>query len=297
MALEQNHNEAALSPPHTQQCHEQIGWSTILQHTGCKVYWAIKLSETSSLLTTFNTIFIRYRFLRLPFGIVSAQDEFQRRIDETYKGMEEVTGIVDDIVVFGKTKEEHDCNLRAMLTRTRERGLKLNPDKCCICVTEVSFFGHKLTANGLKPDPFKLRAIRDMQPPENETELETFLGMVNYLARFAPNLAEMSAPLRHSLRLDTEFKWAETHDKAFQQIKETITAKPGPVLAYFDPKKEVTLQVDASKNGFGVTIMQEGRPVAYASKLLNSTEQNYAQIEKLYAVLYGCKRFHVYIYR
>lgn len=81
-------------------------------------------------------------------------------------------------------------------------------------------------------------------------------------------------------------------------MKDTITAEPGPVLAYFDPEKEVTLQVDASKNGLGATIMQEGRPVAYASKLLSDTEKNYAQIEKeLYAVLYGCKRFHEYLYR
>lgn len=85
--------------------------------------------------------------------------------------------------------------------------------------------------------------------------------------------------------------------KAFEGMKEIITAEPGQVLAYFDPKKEVTLQVDASKKGLGATIMQESRPVAYASKLLNGTEQNYAQIEKeLYAVLYGCKRFHEYIY-
>lgn len=260
-------------------------------------YWAIKLSEESSLLTTFNTIFGRYRFLRLPFGIVSAQDEFQRRIDETYEGLDGVAGIVDDIIVFGKTKEEHDRNLRAMLNRTRQRGLKLNPEKCHICVTEVSFFGHKLTAEGLKPDPHKVKAVRDMKPPENAAELETILGMVNYLARFAPNLAEMSAPLRQLLRQDAQFKWNQAHEQAFQKIKDTLTAEPGPVLAYFDPEKEVTLQVDASKNGLGATVMQNGKPVAYASKLLNPTEQNYAQIEKeLYAVLYGCKRFHDYIY-
>lgn len=168
-------------------------------------YWAIKLSDESARLTTFNTIFGRYHFLRLPFGIVSAQDEFQRRIDETYEGLEGVTSIVDGIIVFGRSKEEHDRNLRAMLSRTRERGLKLNPEKCCICVTEVSFFGRKLTADGLKPDPFKVKVIHDMKPPENEAELETILGMVNYLAKFAPNLAEISAPLRHLLRKETQF--------------------------------------------------------------------------------------------
>lgn len=83
-------------------------------------YWAMKLSEESSFLTTFNTPFGRYRFLRLPFGISSAQDEFQRRVDETYEGLKGVAAIVDDILVFGRTKEEHDENLRAILQRTRE---------------------------------------------------------------------------------------------------------------------------------------------------------------------------------
>ncbi|KAK7938626.1 hypothetical protein WMY93_001952 [Mugilogobius chulae] len=206
-------------------------------------YWAIKLSEKSSLLTTFNTPFGRYRFFRLPFGISSAQDEFQRRVDETYEGLRGVAAIVDDILVFGKTKQEHDENLRAMLQRTRERGLKLNPDKCKICVQEVSYFGHKLSNKGISPDPQKLKAIQDMPPPQSKSELETVLGMINYLAR------------KHSL------------------------------------------QVDASKSGLGAVLLQEGKPVAYASKSLNSTEQNYAQIEKeLYAVVFGCKRFHEYMY-
>ncbi|XP_056891952.1 uncharacterized protein K02A2.6-like isoform X1 [Takifugu flavidus] len=101
-------------------------------------YWAIKLTEESSKLTTFNTVFGRYRFLRLPFGIISAQDEFQRRVDETYEGLQGVTAIVDDILIFAKTKEEHDKNLHAMLQRSRERGVKLNPEKSTICATEVS---------------------------------------------------------------------------------------------------------------------------------------------------------------
>ncbi|KAI4900308.1 hypothetical protein NFI96_009493 [Prochilodus magdalenae] len=231
-------------------------------------YWAIKLSAESSLLTTFNMPFGRYRFLRLPFGLNSAQDEFQRRVDETYEGLSGVTAIVDDILVAGKTKREHDDNLRAMLQRTRERGVRLNPDKCQICVPEVSYFGHTLSSEGIKPDPMKVKAIQEMQPPKNRAELETILGMVKYLARFTPHLS---------------------------QIKDLITHHP--VLAYFDPLKELRLQVDASKCGLGAVMLQGERPVAYASKSLNSTEENYAQIEKeLYAVLFGCKRFHEYMY-
>ena len=260
-------------------------------------YWTIKLSQESSMLTTFNTIYGRYRFNRLPFGIISGQDEFQRRVDEAYEGLRGVAAIVDDILVFGRTKEEHDANLRAMLERTREKGIKLNKDKSIICVTEVSYFGHKLTREGIKPDPNKVKAIKEMTPPRSKAELETILGMVTHLSKFAPRLSETIAPLRQLLKENSELLWDSNQDIAFQQMKDLLTQEPGPVLTYFDHTKEVKLQVDASKYGLGAVLLQGEKPVAYASKTLNETEENYAQIEKeLYAVLFGCKRFHQYLY-
>uniref|UniRef100_A0A674EBM2 Gypsy retrotransposon integrase-like protein 1 n=1 Tax=Salmo trutta TaxID=8032 RepID=A0A674EBM2_SALTR len=260
-------------------------------------YWAIKLTEESSKLTTFNTPFGRYRFRRLPFGIISAQDEFQRKIDEVYEGLDGVVAIVDDILVYGRTKEEHDRNLRAMLQRSRERGVRLNPEKSTVGATEVSYFGHLLTANGIKPDPQKISAIKEMEPPKNRAELETVLGMVNYLSKFAPSLSNANAPLRQLLKQSSEFLWDKQHDIAFQNVKDLITREPGPILAYYDPNKELRLQVDASKYGLGAVLLQEGKPIGYASKSLTDCEINYAQIEKeLYAILFGCKRFHQYVY-
>lgn len=260
-------------------------------------YWTIKLSQESSKLTTFNTIYGRYRFKRLPFGVISAQDEFQRRVDEAYEGLPGVAAIVDDIIVYGRTKEEHDANLRAMLMRTRERGIKLNKEKSVICVPEVNYFGHTLTREGIRPDPKKVEAVKTMAPPQSKGELETILGMVTYLSRFAPRLSEEMAPLRHLLKESSEFVWDSNHDVAFQRVKDLLTQEPGPVLTYFDYNKEVKLQVDASKHGLGAVLLQDEKPVAYASKTLNDTEVNYAQIEKeLFAVLFGCKRFHQYLY-
>lgn len=260
-------------------------------------YWAIKLTEESSKLTTFNTVFGRYRFLRLPFGLKSSQDEFQRKVDETYEGLDCVTAIIDDVLIYGKSKEEHDRNLRAMLQRSRERGVRLNPDKSIICATEVSYFGHLITKDGVKPDPAKITAVRDMEPPRDKGELETILGMVNYLSKFAPMLSDINAPLRQLLKESNEFIWDAQHDKAFKEMKELIIREPGPVLAYYDPSKELRLQVDASKYGLGATLLQEGKPIGYASKSLTDSEINYAQIEKeLYAILFGCKRFHQYAY-
>lgn len=158
-------------------------------------YWAIKLTEESSRLTTFNTPFGRYRFRRLPFGLISAQDEFQQKIDETYEGLNGFMAIVDDILIYGKTKAEHNEHLHGMLQGSRERGVRLNPEKSIICATEVSNFGHLLTAEGVKPDPAKVAAVRDMESPKDKGELETVLGMINYLSKFAPGLSDVNAPL------------------------------------------------------------------------------------------------------
>ena len=176
------------------------------------------------------------------------------------------------------------------MTRAHERGIKLNADKVKIGVTEDRYFGNILTQNGLKIDDKKLSAIRQMDVPKDRSELETILGMVTYLTRFAPNLATLTAPLRNLLKKDVEFVWNESHDEAFQKIKEILT--DSPVLAYFIPKLDVTLQVEASKYGLGATLLQESRPVSYASKTLTQTEIGYAEIEKeMLGILFGAKRF------
>ncbi|RXN31466.1 Retrovirus-related Pol poly from transposon [Labeo rohita] len=130
---------------------------------------------------------------------LAAQDEFQRKIDETYEGLNGVMAIVDDILIYGKTKAEHDENLHVMLEWSRERGVKLYPEKSVICATEVSYFGHLLTADGVKSDPAKVAAVRVMEPPKEKVELETVLGMISYLSKFAPGLSDVNAPLRQLL--------------------------------------------------------------------------------------------------
>ncbi|XP_046544509.1 uncharacterized protein K02A2.6-like [Haliotis rubra] len=165
-------------------------------------YWQIKLTEESSMLTTFNTPYGRYRFTRMPFGLHSAQDVFQKRVDETYEGLDGVDAIADDILIYGRTLEEHNTHLRAALQRSRERGVKLNKDKCVIGVNEVTYFGHKFTSQGLMPDPVKVTAIVNMDPPANKEELLTILGMANYLAKFVPNLSDITATLRMLTRQD-----------------------------------------------------------------------------------------------
>ena len=258
-------------------------------------YWSIKLSERSSYLTTFNTPYGRYHYLRLPFGLICSQDEFQRKSDEAFEGLEGFSAIVEDILVYGSSKEQHDTNLRNVLLRPRPKGVKFNADKAVICASEVPYFGHILSSKGLKADPEKISAILNMKPPRDRNELQTVLGMITYLSRFAPSLSEITTPMRSLTRENTEFIWDSSQQQAFYKVKQTITQ--APVLAYYDPHKPLTLQVDASKHGLGATLLQEGKPIAFASKSLTDTEVNYAQIEKeTYAILFGCKRYHQYVY-
>lgn len=257
-------------------------------------YWQMKLSTRASFLTTFNTPFGRYRFLRMPFGLVSAQDEFQRKMDEILESLPGLVTLVDGVLVTGTTKEEHDRNLKAALDRATEKGPRLNPEKLEIGVQEVDYFGHIISSEGIKPDPQKVKANESMKTPADRKELETIMGMVTYLSKFAPHLAETTKPLRDMLKSENEFTWEVQQQAAWDKIKSALASQP--VLAIYDPDKRVTLQVDASKYGLGAALFQDNRPIAYASKSLNKTEENYAQIEKeLYAIVFGFERFHQYI--
>ena len=160
-------------------------------------YWNIQLDHESSLCTTFNSPHGRNRFLRLPFGLICAQDIFQKKVDETFGDLPGVTGKADDIIVYGYKADgsDHDENLRAVMTRAQETGLHFNSDKCKIRCTELPFVGHIISASGLRRDPRKVEAIANMDPSTCLADLQTFLGMTQFLSRFVPNLASVSAIL------------------------------------------------------------------------------------------------------
>jgi len=148
----------------------------------------IQLDEESSFLTTFNTPFGRYRWTRLPFGISSAPEVWQRRMHEFVEGLEGVEVIADDFLIVGSGNADEEVNAtldrneRAFLKKCREWNLKLNRDKLKRAEPTVAFMGHVFTAEGLKPDPAKVEAILEMPPPTDVKGVKRFLGMVNYLA-------------------------------------------------------------------------------------------------------------------
>ena len=204
-------------------------------------------------------------------------------------------GIANDIAVFGKTEEEHDSNIHHIMKRAQAGGLIFNKEKCKIKQKYIHFFGLIFNEEGAQPDPERIKAIQDIKPPTNKTQFQEFLGIATYMSPFVPNLSTHTAPLRYLIKKYTDFTWTPSHEKKFNDIKDLICRDSK--LTYFDPAKDIVIQVDASGIGLGAVLMQSGKPVAYASKSLTECEQRYANIEReMLDVVYGCTRFHTDIY-
>ena len=236
----------------------------------------------------------------MPFGIKSAPEEFQRRLDECLEGLENIAVIHDDIVIFGsgETTEEatasHDVAFKALLDRCRERGLKLNKKRLRFKLSKVAYMGHILGSEGLQADPENIQAIQNMPRPTDAHGIQRLIGVVTYLSKLLPRLRTVCEPLRRLTDSNSVFDWLPQHEDAFVSIKEPTTQ--APVLRYFDVSKEVNIECDSSDVGLGAVLTQDGQPVAYASRALTQTKRNYAQIEKeRLGNVFSAERFEDYI--
>ena len=258
-------------------------------------FWHILLDFRSSLLTTFNTPWGKYRWLRMPFGLKVSGDVFQERLDRVLRLVPGVLGIADDIVIYGATEITHDGTVLVLCETARLNNLSLNSKKMQFKSTDCKFFGHRLTPDGIKVDPKKIKAIIQMDLPQNVASLQSFNGMVNYLKKFSPVLSELSEPLRRLCKSGVEWAWEFEQQNAFEAIKQVITTLP--VLAHFDKTKKHTIQCDASKKGLGAVLLQESKLVMYVSRALTETDQRYSNIEReLLAIVFALERLNHYTF-
>ena len=258
-------------------------------------FWHLELDEESSLLTTFSTPHGRYRWLRLPFGLKVSSEIFQKRLKQAIDDLPGVRCLADDILVFGSTLQEHDANLEGLLQRCVRDNIKLKKEKLEYCKDEVKFHGHLLTAESIKPDPEKVRAITEMPPPRDSKGAARLCGMVTYLSRFLPKLADIIEPIRKLTHKNAEWAWSQEQSNAFEKVKVLLTKTP--VLTYYNPKQPINIQCDSSQFGLGAVLLQNGKPLDYRSRTLTSTEQKYAQIEKeMLAVVFALEKFNDYTF-
>ena len=258
-------------------------------------FWHLPLDFRNSLLTMFNTLWGKYRWLRMLFGLKVSGDVFKERLDKVIRLVPGVLGITDDIVIHSATENTHDGTVLVLCKTARLNNLSLNSKRMQFKSTNCKFFGHRLTPDGIKVDPKKIEAIIQMDPPQNVANLQSLNGMVNYLKKFSPVLSELTEPLRRLCKSGVKWAWESEQQNAFEAIKQVITTLP--VLTYFDKTKKHTIQCNASRKGLGAVLLQESKPVMYVSRALTETEQRYSNIEReLLAIVFALERLNHYTF-
>ena len=229
----------------------------------------------------------------MPFGLSSAGDVFQRKLDSIFGKLPNIIVIADDIMTIGEKADhsDHDIAFTNLLETAHKNGVKLNYEKIQYKKNEVEFFGETYTTDGRKADPKKIEAIAKMPNPTNKKEVQTFLGMAQYLSKFSLRLSELSEPLRDLVHIHVPFIWQPEHAQAVEAIKKEIAQ--APILKHYDPKKPTILQTDASVKGLGAVLLQDGHPVYFAGKALTLAEKGYVAIEReALAVSWSMEKFH-----
>ena len=297
-------NEAVMRERHPiptiEDVMQDFNKSTIFSKLDIKwAYHQIELSASSRKITVFSTHRGLYQYRRLFFGVSCAPEMYQKVVQQLLQSCEGATNILDDIIVHGRTQQEHDERLMKVLQVLKDNHLTVNKEKCEFNMSQLIFMGHVLSARGIGPAKVKVEAVVNAHEPQNASEVKIFLGLVTYSARFIPNLATVSAPLRELLRKEAKFEWGLPQQESFEKLKQLLAS--AETLAYFDIHAPTQVIADASPVGLGAVLVQEqngeSRVICYASRSLSDVEKRYSQTEKeALGLVWACERFNMYLY-
>ena len=262
-------------------------------------YHQAVLHPESRSITTFSTPWGNKRFKRLNFGTVASQDEFDSMMRRILSGIPRCRNNRDDILIGGRTPEEHAETLETVLKRLSEHGITLNKEKCQFGVSEIEFFGHTFSSTGLKPSREKVAALKNCTRPTSKEGVRSFLGMAGWLQRFIPNYAILTAPLRRLTEKNETFEWTSQTQKAYDMIKNSLSEET--IMTYYRKDRQTMLTIDGAK-GIGLCgILSQKtksgwRPVHYVSRSLSSAEKRYSQTEtEALAAQWACQRLGMYL--
>ncbi|GJP35285.1 hypothetical protein CLOM_g19792 [Closterium sp. NIES-68] len=263
-------------------------------------YHQIRVAADDCHKTAFRTRYGSYEYLVMPFGLTNAPSTFQMTMNGVFRELLDKCVIIylDDILIYSRSREQHFTDLDAVFTLLHKNRLITKGSKFDFLKQELEFLGHVVSTEGVKIDPKKTKTIQEWKPPTNLKELQSFMGFVNYVRRFIPNMAELSAPLTYRLKDHDCFWWGEKQQAAFDQLK--IALMSPPVLRISDPDRPYEVVTDDSDIAIGAVLLQDFgdglQPVAYESRKLQGTEKNYTVHDKeMLAIVHAFKTWRCYL--
>ena len=265
-----------------------------------EAFQQLKLSEKSKSLLTVNSIIGLLQYERMPYGIKTAPQVFQKVMDKMLAGLNNVVCYIDDILIWSQDREQHYAVLENVLRTLQEHNVRARLSKCTFMENSIEYLGHKIDQKGIHPSEEKVKSLKLAPVPTNVSELKAFLGLVNFHGKFMKNLSSLLHPLNYLLRKDVKWRWCQRCQFAFDECKRLISADS--CLVAYDVRRQLKLSCDASAYGVGAVlshVMDDGseRPIAMASRTLSVAEKGYSQLEKeALSLIFGVKKFHRYIY-
>jgi len=263
-------------------------------------FWQLAIKPEHRHLTAFITSRGLYEFLVMPFGLCNAPSTFQRMMDKIIRPEWRafIQTYIDDIITYSKSFSSHLDHLKILHETLRKNNLTVKLSKCHFAEKSVKFLGHIISAEGIKPNPEKIDAIKAWKQPTDVSAVRSFLGAVGWYRKFIPHFAEIAVPLFHLTKKNTPFKFDETCQKSFNILRDALMKEP--VLRQADLSKDYYFTSDASDVALGAVLQQKDddgilHPIAYASKTLNDAQRNYSTTEKeCLALIWGLEHFNTY---
>ncbi|GJP56479.1 hypothetical protein CLOM_g15546 [Closterium sp. NIES-68] len=259
-------------------------------------YHQIRVFADDCHKTAFHTRYWSYEYTVMPFGLTNAPSTFQFTTNRVFRDLLDkcVMIYLEDILIYSKTQEQHLKDLGAVFQWLQQYRLITKGSKCEFLKQELEFLGHVISTEGTQIDPKKLRAIQEWKPPTNLKQLQSFLGFVNYVRRFIPNMAGLTGPLTDLLQKGTFYEWGEKQQAAFETLK-TLLMSP-PVLRIADPERPFEVITDASDIAIGAVLMQDFgnglQPITYEPRKMQTAERNYPVHDKeMLAIVHASKNW------
>ena len=259
-------------------------------------YHQLRIREEDIPKTAFTTRYGLFECTVMSFGLTNAPAFFMNLMNKVFMEFLDkfVVVFIDDILIYSKSEEEHEQHLRLVLEKLKEHQLYAKFSKCDFWLSEVKFLGHVISAQGVAVDPSNVESVTKWTPPKTVSQIRSFLGLAGYYRRFIENFSKIARPMTQLLKKDEKFKWSAECNQSFEELKKKLVS--APVLILPDQTKDFQVYCDASRQGLGCVLMQEGRVVAYASRQLRPHETNYPTHDlELAAVVHALKIWRHYL--